>query len=86
MIILKKTITFKIPKKTVIITTTLIKLNQVSFLTDNPKITACKVVAQSRLFRIEQLELQFNNGVEVVYECLKGSSNGWRVGGCLANR
>jgi len=41
-----------------------------------PTITACKVVAQSRLFRIEQLDITFPNGVEVIYERLKGSSNG----------
>ena len=41
-----------------------------------PLITACKVVAQSRLFRIEQVDLTFSNGVEVEYERLKGSSRG----------
>ncbi len=41
-----------------------------------PTITNCKVVAQSRLFRIEQLDITFNNGVEVIYERLKGSSRG----------
>ncbi len=41
-----------------------------------PVITDCKVVAQSRLFRIEQVELTFGNGKEVVYERLKGSSRG----------
>ena len=41
-----------------------------------PVITDCKIVAQSRLFRIEQLDITFSNGVEVVYERLKGSSRG----------
>ncbi len=41
-----------------------------------PIITECKVVAQSRLFRIEQLDITFSNGEEVVYERLKGSSRG----------
>lgn len=41
-----------------------------------PIITDCKVVAQSRLFRIEQLDITFSNGEEVVYERLKGSSRG----------
>ncbi len=41
-----------------------------------PIITDCKVVAKSRLFRIEQLDITFNNGTEVVYERLKGSSRG----------
>ena len=41
-----------------------------------PIITDCKIVAQSRLFRIEQLDITFSNGEEVVYERLKGSSRG----------
>lgn len=41
-----------------------------------PVITDCKIVAQSRLFRIEQVDLTFGNGKEVVYERLKGSSRG----------
>ena len=45
-------------------------------LLEIPIITACKVVAQSRLFRIEQLDITFSNGEEVVYERLKGSSRG----------
>ncbi|MCU7958238.1 MAG: NUDIX domain-containing protein, partial [gamma proteobacterium symbiont of Bathyaustriella thionipta] len=45
-------------------------------ISDTPTITACKVVAQSRLFRIEQLDITFENGAEVVYERLKGSSRG----------
>ena len=45
-------------------------------ISKNPVITACKVVAQSRLFRIEQLDITFSNGQEVVYERLKGSARG----------
>lgn len=64
--------------KTAIIAT--FKIEQVSFVTKKiaktPTITSCKVVAQSRLFRIEQLDITFNNGVEVIYERLKGSSRG----------
>jgi ADP-ribose diphosphatase len=45
-------------------------------VSQKPEITACKVVAQSRLFRIEQVDLTFSNGEEVVYERLKGSSRG----------
>ncbi len=41
-----------------------------------PTITDCKVVAKSRLFRIEQLDITFNNGAEVTYERLKGSAKG----------
>ena len=46
------------------------------FTSKTPVITDCKVVAQSRLFRIEQLDITFSNGEEVVYERLKGSSRG----------
>ncbi len=45
-------------------------------ISETPEITACKVVAQSKLFRIEQLDITFSNGQEVVYERLKGSSRG----------
>lgn len=41
-----------------------------------PLITDCKVVAQSRLFRIEQVDLTFSNGTKVEYERLRGSSRG----------
>ncbi|MCU7834293.1 MAG: ADP compounds hydrolase NudE [gamma proteobacterium symbiont of Taylorina sp.] len=42
----------------------------------SPLITDCKVVAKSRLFRIEQVNLTFSNGTKVEYERLKGSSRG----------
>lgn len=41
-----------------------------------PLITDCKIVAKSRLFRIEQLDITFGNGEQVEYERLKGSSRG----------
>ncbi len=41
-----------------------------------PVITDCKVIAQSRLFRIEQLDITFSNGEQVEYERLTGSSRG----------
>jgi len=41
-----------------------------------PLITQCKVVAKSRLFHIEQVDLTFSNGTKVEYERLKGSSRG----------
>ncbi len=43
---------------------------------EKPVITDCKVVAKSRLFHIEQVDLTFSNGVRVEYERLKGSSRG----------
>ncbi len=44
--------------------------------TIKPLITDCKVVAQSRLFRIEQVDLTFSNGTKVEYERLRGSNRG----------
>ncbi len=41
-----------------------------------PEILKTTLVARSRLFRIEQLELRFSNGVETVYERLRGSAVG----------
>lgn len=41
-----------------------------------PIITNSEIVAQSRLFRIEQLALEFSNGNQRVYERLKGSGRG----------
>lgn len=38
-----------------------------------PDILSTRVVAQSRLFRIEAVDLRFSNGVEVEYERLRGS-------------
>ncbi len=41
-----------------------------------PEILRTRTVARSRLFRIEQLDLRFANGTEVVYERLRGSADG----------
>ncbi|MBE8167380.1 MAG: ADP compounds hydrolase NudE [Shewanella sp.] len=41
-----------------------------------PQILQTKVVAQSRLFTVEQLDLCFSNGVERQYERMKGHSRG----------
>lgn len=41
-----------------------------------PEIVASKVVAQSRLFKVEQLDLKFSNGVKRSYERMKGSGRG----------
>ncbi|UTV27625.1 ADP compounds hydrolase NudE [Photobacterium atrarenae] len=40
---------------------------------NKPEILATKVVAQSRLFKIESLDLRFSNGVERTYERMKPS-------------
>lgn len=37
-----------------------------------PEILATQEVAKSRLFRVEQLELRFSNGVQRTYERLRG--------------
>jgi len=41
-----------------------------------PRILATRLAARSRLFRIEQVDLRFANGVEVEYERLRGSDTG----------
>ncbi len=41
-----------------------------------PEIIASTTLAQTRLFRIEQLDLRFANGVNVQYERLMGSPSG----------
>ncbi|MCQ1057944.1 ADP compounds hydrolase NudE [Photobacterium sp. DNB23_23_1] len=40
---------------------------------NNPEILATEIVAQSRLFKIESLDLRFSNGVERTYERMKPS-------------
>jgi ADP-ribose diphosphatase len=41
-----------------------------------PKIIQSKIIATTKVFRIEQMQLQFANGTEVEYERLIGSSRG----------
>jgi ADP-ribose diphosphatase len=41
-----------------------------------PEILAAEIVAQSRLFKIEQLHLKFSNQVERYYERMKGNNRG----------
>jgi ADP-ribose diphosphatase len=41
-----------------------------------PKILACKTIAQTRIFTIEQMQLQFANGEQVEYERVCSSSSG----------
>jgi len=41
-----------------------------------PRLLQAKVVARSRLFCIEQLDLQFSNGTRVQYERMTGSQRG----------
>ena len=44
-----------------------------------PKILNTRTIAQTRLFHIESMQLQFSNGVEVEYERLKSSTEGGAV-------
>ena len=41
-----------------------------------PKILKRQIVAQSRIFRVEELELEFSNGQHRRYERLLGGSRG----------
>lgn len=41
-----------------------------------PDITEAKIVAKSRLFCVEQIDLRFSNGEERIYERLKGTRRG----------
>ncbi|QFU24923.1 ADP compounds hydrolase NudE [Shewanella eurypsychrophilus] len=41
-----------------------------------PEILGSKIVAQSRLFKIEQVDLKFSNQVERQYERMKGNNRG----------
>ncbi len=43
---------------------------------EKPQILEQKLIAQSRLFKIEQLDLQFSNGEKRSYERMKGSGRG----------
>ncbi len=41
-----------------------------------PRILDAQTIARTRLFHVEQMDLEFSNGVVVQYERLKGSSRG----------
>lgn len=41
-----------------------------------PEILAQEIVAQSRLFKVEQLQLRFSNGEERTYERMRGGNRG----------
>jgi ADP-ribose diphosphatase len=43
---------------------------------DKPQILGTQTLAQTRLFRVEQVDLRFSNGVVVHYERLHSSSGG----------
>lgn len=45
-------------------------------MTKPPQLLHTEIIARSRLFRIERLDLRFSNGTEVVYERLCGSIDG----------
>lgn len=41
-----------------------------------PEILSRELVAQTRVFRVEKVGLRFSNGVQVEFECLRGSGRG----------
>lgn len=41
-----------------------------------PEVLDARIVAESRLFRVEQLHLRFSNGNERIYERMKGTGRG----------
>ncbi|MEE8378905.1 MAG: ADP compounds hydrolase NudE [Gammaproteobacteria bacterium] len=41
-----------------------------------PSVIRSELIASTRIFRVEQRDLQFSNGIEVSYERLVGSDNG----------
>ncbi len=43
---------------------------------DKPEILAAEIIARTRMFRVEQVQLRFSNGVEACYERLRSSSAG----------
>lgn len=43
---------------------------------DKPKILNSSLISKTRIFRIEELELEFSNGTKVHYERLKGAAHG----------
>lgn len=43
---------------------------------NEPIITSTRTLAETRLFRVEELDLRFSNGVEVTYERIYGSPYG----------
>lgn len=46
-------------------------------MSQKPTVLAREIVASSRLFRVEELQLRFSNGVERTYERLVGKGNGY---------
>ncbi len=48
-------------------------------MNEKPEITACREIARTRLFRVEELEMKFSNGVERTYERLAGFNTGHRA-------
>ena len=44
---------------------------------EKPQVLAREIVASSRLFRVEELQLRFSNGVERTYERLVGRGSGY---------
>lgn len=45
-------------------------------MSNKPVINSARTIAQTRLFRVEEMEITFSNGVEVIYERMYGSPHG----------
>lgn len=43
---------------------------------DKPKILSSSIISKTRIFRVEELELEFSNGTRAHYERLKGAAYG----------
>lgn len=41
-----------------------------------PKILRTKIIAKTRIFEVQKIDLEFSNGVKRQYECLKSPKNG----------
>lgn len=52
------------------------KISSISESPSLPKVHGSELVAQSKLFKIEQLDLEFSNGEKRQYERMKGSGRG----------
>lgn len=51
-----------------------------------PTIQATRTLAETRLFRVEGVDLRFANGAEVQFERLKGSTNGAVIVAAMTDR
>src|SRR5690606_41189637 len=53
------------------------RVSRSAAMRQKPTVLAREIVASSRLFRVEELQLRFSNGVERTYERLVGKGSGY---------